>query len=237
MALDAGGRLVSGALAGRNAAASDATAPRRTALSEEDIRRSLARELHDRVAQTLTSMLVDLENFKADQFGRDSVVRQADLLQESTREVLNNLRDVIYELRGYPIVDEGFVDTVRAILGRYQEKGHIGVDLSVAPGWPAQIQSPAALNLYRIIEEALVNVRRHSTADRVLIRLSASPYGELLISISDNGRGMEVVDLGPTSLGMVGMSERALVLGGRFQVERPSGGGTTVIVTVPTHRS
>ena len=95
-----------------------------------EIRRALARELHDRVAQTLTSMLIELENFKIEQIGNQSVLREVDVLQESTRDVLSNLRHVLYDLRGHAGTEEGFVDAVRALLIRFQEKTHVKAILS-----------------------------------------------------------------------------------------------------------
>jgi signal transduction histidine kinase len=135
--------------------------------SSDEIRRLLARELHDRVAQTLTTMLIELENFKVEQTGRQSVLRQVDELQESARGVLSNLRHVLYDLRGQTGREEGFADTVRTLLVRFQERTQVKAILSVSPSWPANMRSPAALNILRIIEEALNNVRIHSGAKSV----------------------------------------------------------------------
>src|SRR6266568_4981048 len=95
------------------------TAGNRAADSDE-IRRMLARELHDRVAETLTTMLIELENFKVEQTGRQGALRQLDELQESTRDVLGNLRRVLFDLRGETGIEEGFADAVRALLARFQ---------------------------------------------------------------------------------------------------------------------
>jgi len=88
--------------------------------SSDDIRRTLARELHDRVAQTLTIMLLNLENFKTDQVGNPRVLREITDLQESTRDALSNLRHVLYDLRGPTGIAEGFTPAVRAIFPRKQ---------------------------------------------------------------------------------------------------------------------
>src|SRR6266581_9130058 len=119
------------------------TAGNRAADSDE-IRRTLARELHDRVAQTLTTMLIELENFKVEQTGRQSALRQLDELQESTRDVLTNLRHVLYDLRGETGIEEGFADAVRVLLRRFEEKTHVHVSLSVSPSWPLRLRSQAA---------------------------------------------------------------------------------------------
>src|SRR6266571_6941319 len=96
------------------------TAGNRAADSDE-IRRMLARELHDRVTQTLTTMLIELENFKVEQTGRQSVLRQLDELQGSTRDVLNNLRTVLYDLRGEEGIEVAFIESVRGLLAKFEE--------------------------------------------------------------------------------------------------------------------
>jgi len=114
---------------------------------DDRVKRELARELHDQVVQDLTAMLIDLENFKADQVGREGVLRQVGTIQESTREVLNNLRELLYDLRGGPGVEESFVDAVRSLVGRFQDKTQIDAKVAVLPGWPLRVTAPAALNL------------------------------------------------------------------------------------------
>jgi two-component system, NarL family, sensor histidine kinase UhpB len=202
--------------------------------SSGEIRRVLARELHDRVAQTLTGMLIELENFKIEQSGNQSVLREVAELQESTRDVLNNLRHVLYDLRGQPGTDKGFGDRVRALLARFQENTQIEAILSVDPSWPSNLRSPAALNLYRISEEALANVRRHSGARSVEIALGPAFDGQLAVEVSDDGCGPDAVaGHRQPGLGIIGMRERALILGGRLEVEGTVGGGTTVRVILP----
>jgi signal transduction histidine kinase len=88
--------------------------------SSDDIRRALAGELHDRVAQTLTTVVLNLENFKTDRIGHPRVLGEITELQESTRDALRNLRHVLYDLRGPNGIEEGFTQAVRAILPRKQ---------------------------------------------------------------------------------------------------------------------
>ena len=84
--------------------------------SSDDIRRALAGELHDRVAQTLTTMLLNLENFKTDRVSNASGLHEITRLQESTRDALNNLRHVLHDLRGQTGIEEGFAQAVPSIL-------------------------------------------------------------------------------------------------------------------------
>jgi signal transduction histidine kinase len=199
----------------------------------DEVRRELARELHDRVTQTLTTMLIELENFKVEQIGRSSVLRQLDAMQESTRDVLNNLRTVLYDLRGDEGVELHFVDSVRTLLLRFEERTHVAATLSVAPGWPKGLKTAAALNLYRIIEEALSNVRQHSGAHLVEVALEAIA-GSFAVEVRDNGKGVAADGHAKKpGLGVMGMSERALLLGGRLEVLSAEGGGTVVRAILP----
>jgi two-component system, NarL family, sensor histidine kinase UhpB len=205
--------------------------------ASDEIRRMLARELHDQVAQTLTTMLIELENFKVEQTGRSSVLRQLGELQDSTRDVLTNLRRVLYDLRGETGIEDGFADAVRALLSRFEERTHVVARLSVSDAWPARLRSQAALNLYRIIEEALTNVGLHSGAGLVEVALGPGLDSHFAVEVKDDGRGAKSAagDRVP-GMGVLGMQERAVILGGRLEVESVAGGGTTVRAILPKER-
>lgn len=201
---------------------------------EEELRRLVARELHDRVAQTLTGMLVDVENFKAEEVGWSDVVRQMDKVQTSTRQVLQNLRQLLHDLRGEEGIEAGFVDAVRSLAGRFSEQTQIRAEVLASPRWPIALARPAYLNMYRIIEEALANVRMHSGAGRVEIRLEPYSDSEVSVVVQDNGRGVDTDKSRPMGLGTVGMRERAVLLGGQLTIVSKPGIGTTVRAQFPT---
>ena len=218
---------------GSSAPATIGSKARARGVLESDVRRVLARELHDRVAQTLTGMLVDVENFKTEEVGWDDVLRQMNGIQDSTRQVLNSLRQMLYELRGEERLGDRFVESVGALATRFQEKTSIVTQLSIQPGWPESLTPPASVNLYRIIEEALANVRMHSGAHSVRIVLEPASDRELSLVVTDDGRGLELHEERPSGMGTVGMKERALFLGGQLQIESQEGDGTTVRATFP----
>lgn len=200
----------------------------RQAALEQDIRRLMARELHDRVAQTLTTMLVDVENFKSQQVGWDDVLKEMDTIQGSTRQVLSSLRQLLHDLRGENPVSDSFVESVRALIARFGEKSQIVGLLEVSPGWPDELTPAASLNLYRIIEEALGNVRMYSGAQNVRISLETRLNDELAVVVDDDGRGLDTSQSRPVGLGTVGMRERALILGGELRIISEVGAGTKV---------
>ena len=202
-------------------------------LRDDDLRHLLARELHDRVAQTLTTMLIELENYKAEQYGRKGVIRQMEALQVSTREVLSNLREVLYDLRSEESeIGESFEGSIRTLVERFAERSSIHVKLIVSEGWPARVKSPAAINLYRIIEEGLNNIRQHSGATEANLVLTDT-MDHLVAVITDNGRGIDLEEAVPPGMGMLGMRERALFLGADLKVTSFPGAGTELTVAVP----
>jgi two-component system, NarL family, sensor histidine kinase UhpB len=202
--------------------------------AESEVKRELARELHDSVAQILTLMVVDMENFKLDQAGRHQVVEKVDSLQESTRAVLHNLRQVLYDLREEPSTERDFVHQVRALLLRFEGATGIRSMLKVSSEWPSPLSAATAHNLYRIVEEALNNVRMHSGAGRVDVMLAANGDG-VELTVQDNGRGLSPGDGGRRQgMGTMGMRERAVLLGGELDVTSRGSGGTTVKAVIPT---
>lgn len=216
-----------------NAARGGTRTGNRQAAMEHAIRRQLARELHDRVAQTLTGMLVDVENFKSQQVGWDDVIKEMEVVQSSTRQVLSSLRQLLHELRGEDQGGESLVNALGSLITRFEEKTAIATNLDVRPGWPAVLTPPASLNLYRIVEEALANVRMHSGARSVQIVLESRAEDHLALMVNDDGRGTDTDVSRPVGLGTVGMRERALFLGGQLQIQSESGGGTTVYAVFP----
>jgi signal transduction histidine kinase len=212
------------------AAAADDLARR----AESEVKRRLARELHDSVAQILTTMVVEMENFKHDHAERESVVKKVDDLQGSTREVLNNLRQLLYELREEPSHDHSFVLKVRNLVNSFERSTGIPSKLSVSARWPSRLSAATAYNLYRIVEEALSNVRLHSGAASVDVKLG-STENTVFLTVQDDGRGLQRAGNGLTpGLGMVGMKERAILVGGKLIVSGDDhDGGTVVTATVP----
>jgi signal transduction histidine kinase len=201
--------------------------------TESEVKRRLARELHDSVAQILTLMVVDMENFKLDQADQHQVVSRGGSPPASTREVLHNLREVLYDLREEPSTESSFVQQVRTLLGRFERNSGIRSKLQVSAGWPSRLSAATAHNLYRIVEEALNNVRLHSGAAEVDVTLVGNS-DDVILTVEDNGRGVQWSDGDRRQgMGVMGMRERAVLLGGELDIISNGSGGTTVKAVVP----
>jgi two-component system, NarL family, sensor histidine kinase UhpB len=202
------------------------------ASADAELRSALARELHDRVAQTLTTIVMDLEVFKRDQAGQE-VLSKVDAVQGSMREVLSSLRELLHDLRAESTgFAEDLEERLSALVEAFQRRTGITSVLVVEPGWPARSKSAAGLNLYRIAEEALVNAGRHSGARRVSITLRPLPDDGLRMTITDYGRGFDGALIAP-GIGTIGMKERAVLIGALLTIDSAPGAGTSVHVTLP----
>jgi signal transduction histidine kinase len=202
----------------------------------EELGRFLARELHDSVAQTLTAMLLELENFRRNQYGRAGALSQIDTLEQSTRSALADLRALLVELRARQRAEEDLVLLIRrGMLERQQHNRGIEFQLQVVPEWPARISSAAATHLYRIACEAIDNALRHGAPTKVEVALSLQDESAAM-TISDDGTGIKKQprSVSRAGFGIVGMSERAQLLGGTVTLQPGAHSrGTTVQVIVP----
>lgn len=196
----------------------------------------LARELHDGVAQTLATMLLELETFRRDQYGRAGALAQIDALEQSTRSALADLRALLVELRGRQRLEQDLVLLLRrGMFERQQRKRRITFQLHVAPDWPGQVDAAVATHLYRIACEALDNAIQHGAPTNIEVALAIDQDGAAM-RIWDDGIGISRRKDSPLrpGFGLVGMRERAELLGGTVTVQPDDQGrGTVVQVIVP----
>jgi signal transduction histidine kinase len=196
------------------------------------VRRELARELHDQVVQELTATLIDLENFKRQPYDQKAVATQVDQVQGSLRRTLSELRLMLYDLRDEEEWQPGFMASLRDFAVRYDSRTGVRISVVVGGDWPSSIRSPAAKQLERIIREAVNNARLHGGARS--IRLSLLAEGDLArVTILDDGRGLDPDHVEDSGMGILGMRERALLLGGSITVEQAPEQGTLVSIDFP----
>ena len=198
------------------------------------IKRELAREIHDQVAQHLTAMLMQTQVFVREQQGRPDVVAQLAYIETSVREVLNNVRQILSDLRGQPSLAHGFVDALRGdLIRKYQLRTGAKVTLTVARSWPESLPPDTSIHIYRIIQEALINAYKHGGATRVHVALRTTS-NQLVVSIQDDGRGAAWLDeAASVGVGILGMRERAALLRGSIAIHNRSLGGFSVAASFP----
>jgi two-component system sensor histidine kinase UhpB len=206
--------------------------PAGTDAGDDRVRRELARELHDQVVQELTSTLIDLENFKRHPYDERAVADQVDQVQGSLRRTLGELREMLYRLRDEEAWQPTFTASLRDFAERYGERTGIRISVVADGDWPLSIRSAAANQLLRIVNEAVNNARLHGGARSVRVSLLADA-DQARVTILDDGRGLDPYYAEGAGLGILGMRERALLLGGSITVERAPEQGTLVRVAFP----
>ena len=199
---------------------------RRAIEAQEAERARIARELHDEAGQELTALALQLramDDHVTDEPGRAhlAAVRHA-LARTST-----NLRALAIELRPSGLKDHGLASAIERQAARVQESSGIAIDVAVA-AIPDGLDDTFEIALFRVVQEALTNVVRHSGAKRASV-VASLRAGKLRVVIEDDGKGFD--PSAPTDrLGLAGIRERIQLLGGGLRIESARRVGTTVIV-------
>lgn len=196
--------------------------------AQEEERARVARDLHDEVNQSLTGLLLRLEAARetAPPELEGEIAETKALANQAMTELLSLAR----QLRPTALDDLGLV---AAIGGQVEQLGRGEVEASLkTEGEFSDLGDDAQLVVYRVAQEALSNAARHSGAGQVKVRLQRTNGGGVLLDIADDGRGF-AFDQAEGGLGIAGMRERALLIGGELTIESRPGHGTTVRLTVP----
>ena len=201
--------------------------------AQERERSRIASEIHDDFSQRLAVMALELENAEeAIGASPDEAVRQVHNILNSASELGADLHTLSHRLHSSTLERLGLVPGVTALCKEYAVQQGIEIDL-LTDDVPRSVHPDAALCLFRIVQEGLRNLKKHSGATKAQVRLSRTG-GKLFVSVSDEGVGFEVHDLGgKTGLGIRSMEERASLMGGRFEIHSKPGKGTRIEAWIP----
>ncbi len=200
--------------------------------AQEEERLRISRELHDETAQELVSLVRGLEQIH--DISGDARVQAVDDLIESTRETIRSVRRFSRDLRPSALDDLGLTAAIEAIVEDTGAKLRSGATMRVA-GKAERLPEAVELTLFRIAQESLRNVEKHSGATSAAVELDFKPGG-ITLSVSDDGVGFSVSNVSDLAragkLGLVGMKERCELVGGSFDLRSSPGEGTRVAVSV-----
>ena len=195
----------------------------------------VAREIHDELGQVLTALKIDTSWFKAN-YGEDKkVVAKVNSMSEIINDTINTVRRISTNLRPRLLDELGLMSAIEMHVREFQTKSGIRCNLDL-PMEKKIIDEYIALNIFRIFQEAMTNIARHSQATHVNIKLDVVNNDRLIMSISDNGVGITSL-LSKDSLGIIGMIERVKVLGGVINFEKSEDNiGTVITVEIPLNQ-
>lgn len=205
--------------------------------AQEEERKRVARELHDEYGQTLTGLIMSiesLENMTSPKQGqlKEKLKNAKSLISRA----LKDMRRLTLDLRPSTLDDLGLVATVRSYAQTHLEAAGIQVDFE-SKGLKRRLAPAIETALFRIIQEAIHNITKYAEAHNVRIQLEAKA-GKITAVVSDDGKGFDVEavfrsKIGAQSLGLLGIQERAMLLGGTFSIKSQIGQGTRLVVEIP----
>ncbi|MEM7326784.1 MAG: histidine kinase [Actinomycetota bacterium] len=197
---------------------------RRVSVDEE--RSRIARELHDRVGQTLASLGFDIDGLIRHHDQGDDIGTELGDLRDAVRRMTSEVRETLYDLRSDVREDKDFEQTFGEFAGRVAERSNLTIKMDSEATCRLPIQQER--EMWRIAQEALINAERHAAATNVTVRWRCNRV-QASLDVIDDGRGMTEKNAGRAdSYGIVGMRERADSIGAALEIISKPGEGTTV---------
>ena len=198
----------------------------------EEERAHIAREIHDELGQQLTVIKMDISWLgKKISAGDEAAKERFRDLVEILDATVQAVRKISYELRPH-LLDLGLDDAIKWHLKEFEKRSGIKTSFSSSQE-ESELDDSIKTGLFRIFQESLTNVARHSGASHVHVELIIAS-NHIILRINDNGRGFNMNKAAEKqTLGILGMRERAIMMGGNYSIESQRGKGTTVMVIVP----
>ncbi len=202
--------------------------------AQEEERRRLARDIHDGPAQLLANVVFRIDVAQTLLDGdADRARAELEQLKQLVRHSLQDVRKIIFDLRPLALDDLGLIPALRSYVGGLAERAGLHVDLRVA-GEARRLPTAHEVALFRLVQEALHNVRKHAGTDAAEVDVAFAPE-EVRVTVADHGRGFDPATAAGAAdrLGLRSMRERAELFGGSLSLRSAPGRGTTLTACVP----
>jgi signal transduction histidine kinase len=207
----------------------------RLELQRETERSEIAREIHDELGQSLTSLQLGLAWLTHTVTPTPKVRAKLKAMSDLASASIRSVRDVAVRLRPGPLDELGLVKTLRAEARAFKQHTGIGCRFETNLRNP-RCERTGSIAVFRIVQAALTNVARHAQASRTVIGLMKR-RNVLVVTVKDNGRGITRAQLAkPQACGVIGMRERSLALDGKMTLSGSRSTGTTLRVQIPMSR-
>jgi PAS domain S-box-containing protein len=203
--------------------------------AQENERLKISRDLHDHIAQDLSTLKISLETLFKNQ--PEDITNKVSQLSNILQRSIATVRDMAYDLRPPGLDQLGLVKTLYLYCEDFSKSSGAEIDFAAAGVDELDLEYETEINIYRLIQEALNNIKRHAGADRVTIRLVASSP-DIVIRIKDNGKGFDVNDrrrraLKEKRMGLQSMVERVGLLAGKISIQSRPTKGTYILIKIP----
>lgn len=200
--------------------------------AQETERRRIARELHDDLNQRLAAICISLSNLKLRFPPSDALGDQLAEVQQRTKEIANDIRNLSQELRPVLLEQAGLGAALQSLIAEFNESSRIRFDLRL-PEPLVSLSDELAICIFRIAQESLRNINTHSRASQAGIELSVQD-GFVKLLIDDDGCGFDASNVQRRGgLGLISMSERVRQFQGAFELRTKPGRGTSLRIDLP----
>ena len=199
--------------------------------AKEEERNRVASDIHDDSVQLMTAVAIDLERLSR-KVPEEQLRLALERLETRVRDAVQRLRKMVFELRPPALDQEGVASALRLYLEEFSLD--TGIEYELRNNLEQEPMNPTRVVLFRIAQEALTNVRKHSSASRVVVTLGRRDDG-VSMTLKDDGGGFDVTSehASPGHIGLAEMRERAEMGGGTFRIDSAPGNGTNVVVWLP----
>lgn len=207
-------------------------------ISIEEERMNIARDLHDELGQVLTALKIDIAMLRkkltsGKRMSEQAIHEEFGAISRTIDKIAMSAKEISAGLRPETLDDLGILDAIQWQATEFEKRNKITCQLYL-PHEMLEITKELSIALFRIVQEALTNVARHSMATLVQIYLDTRD-NVLFLEILDNGKGIEDEKIKSSkSLGIIGLRERVQLLHGHFFIGKAKGGGTKVSIMIPT---
>jgi PAS domain S-box-containing protein len=205
----------------------------RLVFAQEDERRRIAREMHDQFGEQLTTLEHGLASLLAACRDQPDLTAKVEGLQAVMRHLDRDVEHLVWELRPTVLDDLGLSAAIANYVHDWSARVGIAAELHAAGLGDQRLKPQVETTLYRIAQEALTNVARHSRANRVDVILGRRPDAVSLV-VEDDGVGFDPNATKTRGFGLLGMQERAALVGATLEIESSAGQGTTILVRMST---
>ncbi len=211
------------------------------ATAQESERKRIARDLHDVLGQNVVAILLGLSRLKSTVEGNNSAMNAIIDLEKLAGEMNDRIHYLTLELRPSSLDELGLVPSIETFVEHWKARFAIDANFHSTLTHAPNIDKLAQSMAYRVVQEALTNIAKHSKATRVDVIMELH-QGDLVLLVEDNGIGFDVKsaieDPDPERhLGLLGMIERANMAGGHLQIDSEKGTGTTVILRIALNKN
>jgi PAS domain S-box-containing protein len=208
--------------------------------AQENERQRISRELHDRVAQDLSTAKIVADQILHTQTEAavPEVKREILKISSALQGVIHTVRNLAYDLRPPVLDDMGLVQTISQYCEEFSERTGLEIEFSCAGLEATELDSDTEINVYRLIQEGLNNIKKHAEARRAAVKL-VTAFPNIILRIEDDGRGFDVharrmASPNEKRMGLQSMEERVHLLQGKMEIQSRPMQGTKIIIRIPS---